>query len=69
MDTALTFTEIALKASDAENRDRNRHKARVGYDTVLRLLPRVTPAHADAKIIEEKLELLRADLMKLGEGF
>lgn len=69
LNTALTFTGIALEAQDAEKRDRNRHNARIGYDTVLRLLPKVSPTPDDEKIIEEKLELLKAELVKLGERF
>lgn len=67
LDTALTFAEIALQAKDGDKRERNRHNARVGYDTVLRLLPKVSPTHGDAKVLTEKLRLLKADLVKLGE--
>ena len=69
LDTALTFTEIALQAEDAEKRKRNRHNARTGYDTLMRLLPRVTPMRADAEILAEKFDRLKANLQKLGERF
>ena len=69
LDTASTFAEIALRADDTEKRERNRHNARVGYDTVVRLLPRVTPMRMDAEILTEKLDRLRANLLELGERF
>ena len=69
LDTALTFTEIALGAEDADKRERNRHNARIGYDTVLRLMGRVSLTRLDGKILREKLELLKADLVELGERF
>lgn len=68
LDTALTFAKIALHAQDSEKRDRNRHNARVGYDTVVRLLPKVSPMRTDAVVLAEKLDLLKASLRELGES-
>lgn len=70
LETALSFARSALESSDDDKkRARNQHNARTAYDTVLRLMPKVTPSRADAEIIQDKLNLLKSELMKLGERF
>ncbi|HWC17471.1 MAG TPA: hypothetical protein VG498_10670 [Terriglobales bacterium] len=68
LDTALTFAGIALQTEDNDtNRARNQHNARRGYDTVVRLMQKVTPSDSDAQLLLAKLEHLKSELVKLGE--
>jgi len=67
--TALTFTEIALQASDSEKRGRNCRHARIAYDTVLRLIRRVDLTDEDSQILSSNLKRLKSELVQLGEVF
>ena len=67
--TALTFTGIALEADDPGKRDRNRRAARKAYDTITRLMLRVTLTDGDASILARNLQRLKSELAKLGEAF
>jgi len=67
--TALTFTEIALQASDSEKRERNCRNARVAYDTVLRLIERVDLTDEDSEMLNSNLARLKSELARLGEVF
>ena len=70
LDTALSFAGIALETSDnPEKKTRNQQNARHGYDTIVRLLPRVSPSVDDGKVLARKLEQLKSELVKLGERF
>jgi hypothetical protein len=67
VETALTFTQIALEADDPEKRDRNRKNARKAYDTILHLREKVEFNPPQHKYMNEKLEQLKRDLITLGE--
>jgi hypothetical protein len=67
VETALTFTKIALEADDREKRDRNRKNARKAYDTILHLRNKVEFSPSQDKYMNEKLERLKRDLITLGE--
>ena len=65
--TALTFTGIALQTTDPVKRQRNQRSARNAYDTVLRLLSKVEISESDARILGSNLERLKSELRELGE--
>jgi len=67
--TALTFSGIALESEDPLKRDRNRRAARKAYDTVVRLMERVTLTDGDVKILARNLQRLKSELDRLGEAF
>jgi hypothetical protein len=67
VETALTFTGLALNTDDREKKKRNRKNARKAYDTVLHFLPRVTFAPGEEALIQEMLGRLKNDLVQLGE--
>ena len=70
LQTALTFSRIALENnSDTEKRRRNRRNARRGYDTIVRLVEKVSMSAGDAKFMSHNLERLKSDLRQLGEIF
>ncbi len=68
LDTALTFTRIALATTDPQKQQRTTRTARKAYDTILRSLTRVRLRPNDATAIETKLQRLREDLIRLGES-
>jgi len=65
--TALTFTGIALQATDPVKRQRNQRSARNAYDTVLRLIGKVQLSESDARVLGSNLERLKSELRELGE--
>lgn len=67
LQTALTFTQLALQAEDGVKRERNQRAARKAYDTILRLVGRVTLTDDEARSMGKSLERLRSDLIRLGE--
>ena len=67
VETALTFTKIALETDDREKRDRNRKNARKAYDTILHLRKKVEFRPSQDKFMNEKIEQLKGDLITLGE--
>ncbi len=67
--TALTFTRIALQTKDPASRRRNRNSACKAYDTVLRLISKVQLSDSDARILGSNLERLKSELRELGEIF
>jgi hypothetical protein len=70
LQTALTFSRIALENNtDNEKRRRNRRNARRGYDTIIRLIKRVSLSDGDAKFMSYNLERLKSELRQLGEVF
>jgi hypothetical protein len=69
VNTALTFTEIALGAGDDVDKvERNRLNARKAYDTVLRFRDRVAMSKTQSEALDSQMERLRNDLLKLGEA-
>ena len=69
METALTFCEIARDTEDPKKRLRNRQHARVGYDTIRRLIDKVTLTQVETREMDRKMEMLRSQLQALGEPF
>lgn len=69
LNTALTFSAIAMQAHERSKRDRMRQNARKAYDTVLRFMQRVELTPQDAQFLTSNLNRLRADLISLGEKF
>jgi hypothetical protein len=69
VDTALTFLQIASQTEDGVRRQRNLEAARRAYNTVLRLMERVTLSEQDTQILSLGLEELRFKLQQFGEVF
>jgi hypothetical protein len=70
LQTALTFTGIALQnEADAAKRRRNQENARKGYDTILRLMEKVSLTADDSCYISSHLKRLKGELSQLGETF
>lgn len=68
--TALTFSGIALQSgSDEEKRRRNRKSARKGYDSISRLIEKVQLSTREARDISRSLTRLKSELRQLGETF
>jgi hypothetical protein len=60
VETGLLFAEMALSHPDADRRSELRSKARMAYETALRLTPTVSmPPEQEARVLE-KLTQLRA---------
>jgi hypothetical protein len=69
VETALEFCKIARQTRDPRRKIRNRHHARHGYDTIVHLLDRVRLTNEQAHNLDEKLKILRTELVYLGEPF
>jgi hypothetical protein len=67
--TALTFTGLALETDNEEKKIRNRKNARKAYDTILHLWDNVTFTPTDEGYMHEKMGRLKGDLELLGEKF
>jgi hypothetical protein len=66
--TALTFTSMALTAENGVKRERNRKAARKAYETVMRLSQKVHLTDAEARDLNRGLKRLRSELADLGEA-
>ena len=60
--TALTFLDVAQTTASEESRSRNLQNARRVYDTVMRLLPRISPSVEERAALEDKLAELKRRL-------
>jgi hypothetical protein len=69
LQTALTFSALALQSPEGEKKSRNQHNARRGYDTILRLIEKVYLSDSDAKSLGGQLLRLKSELEQLGEIF
>lgn len=67
LQTALTFAGLASNAKDRVKRERNQRAARKAYDTILRLIGRVTLTEQEARFFEKNLSRLKLELSGLGE--
>ena len=67
--TALTFTNLALTSDNPEIINRNRKSARKAYDTILNLRARVTFTPSEEGYMAEMLSRLKNELKSLGEKF
>ena len=63
---ALTFLDVADVTQSEETRRRNRRNALSAYETVLRLLPRVSPTEEERRALDSKIAELRDRLLDLG---
>jgi hypothetical protein len=69
METALTFSGIALQSENgSEKRRRNQMHARRGYDTISRLIRKFPLSEADVKVLSRNLKRLKSELQELGEA-
>lgn len=68
LETALTFSRMALETSDPVKKNRTTRAARRAYDTITRLRRNVHPRQADADFLKKNLGLLKSDLLRLGES-
>ena len=69
LETALTFTGIALQTENDVKKKRNQQSARKAYDTILKFLNHVDLEERDAQGLHTNLERLRSELRMLGEVF
>ena len=69
VETALTFSGLALQTNNKEKLLRNRRNARRAYDTILRLWHRVTFTPSEEGYMHEMMGRLKNDLELLGERF
>lgn len=63
---ALTFLDVAEVTNSEDSRRRNQQHARYAYETVLRLLPRVSPSAEERPTLQSKIAELRDRLLALG---
>jgi len=69
LDLAMTFMDIAEASHIEETTRRNRTNARTAYDTVLRLLEKLTPNADQSQAIDAKLASLKTRLQAVGQQF
>ena len=69
VETALTFSGLALHTDNKEKILRNRKNARKAYDTILRLWQHVTFTPSEEGYMHEMLGRLKNDLELLGDKF
>lgn len=61
-----TFLDVSNTTQSKETRERNRRLALTAYQTVERLLPRVTPSEEECEALQRGLAGLRNRLVSLG---
>ena len=64
---ALTFSDIALHASDPQRRSRTTASARRAYETILRLRKDIELSHAEGDKLDANLKRLKTELEDLGQ--
>lgn len=69
LDTGLTFMDVADASKSPETKARNYKNARRAYDAIVHLLEKLTPNLEQCKIIEAKLDILKARLQAVGQQF
>ena len=69
IETALTFSSIALQTDNEIKKQRNRQNARRGYNTIQRLASRAKLSDDDRRFLSEKMVQLKTELERLGEVF
>jgi thymidylate kinase len=67
--TGLMLAKAALSSHNAEKKQRNQKSARKAYDTIVRMVKKITPTDTDARQLNDGLHQLKADLIELGEIF
>jgi hypothetical protein len=66
---ALTFSGIALDASDPEKRKRTTLTARRAYDAIVRLRNDIELSPAEGYKLDTNLHRLKSELQRLGQRF
>jgi hypothetical protein len=66
---ALTFSALALGASDTEKRRRTAQTARKAYGTILRLRKDIELTDAQNAKLDTNLQRLQIELQSLGQRF
>lgn len=66
---ALTFSGMALGASDKEKRRRTTKTARRAYDTIMRLRKGIALTDAQTEKLDANVQRLKSELQRLGEVF
>ena len=69
LDLAMTFMDVADTSHSEETTRRNHTNARTAYDTVLRLLEKLTPNTDERQVIDAKLAILKMRLQAVGQQF
>jgi hypothetical protein len=69
LDVGIVFMDVAEASRFEETRLRNHQNARKAYDTVLRLLKKLTPNAGQHRMIDAKLALLKIRLQAVGQQF
>jgi hypothetical protein len=69
VETALTFTRLALRSDSAEKRKRNLQHARKAYNTIQRLSHHVTFTADEEAYMRDMMAILKNNLETLGEKF
>ena len=69
LETALTFSSMALETDDPVKKRRMTRKARQAFDTITHLLGRVTMSASDTQFMDKNLRRLKRELGTLGETF
>ena len=69
LDIAMTFMNVADASRIEETTRRNYTNARAAYDTVLRLLEKLTPTADEREAIDAKLASLKMRLQSVGQQF
>ena len=69
LDLAMTFMDVADASRVDETTRRNHTNARTAYNTVLRLLEKLTPNSDERQVIDAKLAILKMRLQAVGQQF
>jgi hypothetical protein len=69
LETAMSFMDVADVSGIEETTRRNRANARTAYDTVLRLLEKLTPTADQRHTIDAQLTPLKTRLQAAGQQF
>ena len=68
-EVGLTFSRIALLATDKETRRRTTSAARKAYDIIARLRDRIVLTDAEEASLDRNLLRLKGELQSLGQTF
>ena len=69
LDLAMTFMDVADASRIDETTRRNHTNARTAYNSVLRLLEKLTPNTDERQVIDAKLAILKMRLQAVGQQF
>jgi hypothetical protein len=69
VETALTFTGLALETDNQEKKERNRKNARKAYDAIIHLKGNVTFTPRQEAYMHAMIARLKNNLEQLGEKF